>query len=584
MIVKMKKLTLLCLASEKDQTLESVREFGQLHVDHIQKPEGHDLETLRLKLAHVGRVLETWPKGEAEATSEMTADQVLGRVAEIQHCKSSAENAIEDMQAQIKAIEPFGNFDPHVARRLDQFQGLYKTRAKQELPEIKDGFAHVCSEAGGLKYFAAISTKEQVVDADQIAMPDMSLAEIRQVVDRAERELTECDQRMHKLAAQRPVLEAEAVRLAGELHYREVSKGMGSESVVAVLKGFFPAENEANIATLAKENGWGFVVEDPSDDDAVPTLLRNPKWVDLIKPIFNVIGVLPGYKELDVSALFLIFLSVFFAFLIGDAGYGALFIAISLFFKVKLKGNAEAQNGLNLMVLMSACTVIWGVLTGTYFGIRPEFLPDALINMAPSYLKGAEASNHIMFICFTVGAVHLTIAHLWNFIRKINSLVCLGDLGWICCTWALYFVVLNMVVGMAYPFAQAILFGVLGAGVGLIVLSLLVSKAYFGFVTLVLDVINNFVDIISYVRLFAVGAASLAVATAFNDMAMGVGFSGVAVLGSAMILFLGHALNITLGAMGILVHGIRLNTLEFSGHAGVEWGGEKFQTFNKKSL
>ena len=388
----------------------------------------------------------------------------------------------------------------------------------------------------------------------------------------------------------RPVLEAEAARLAGEIEYCEVAKGMGAESVVAVLKGFIPAEDEKHVAALAKENGWGFVVADPSDEDEDPTLLRYPKWVELIKPIFGVIGVLPGYKELDVSALFLIFLSIFFAFLIGDAGYGALFIAISLFFKAKLKGNAAAQNGLNLMVLMSACTILWGALTGTWFGIDPDILPGPLAGLTPDYLRNnIESSNaHVMFICFTIGAIHLTIAHLWNFIRKINSLSCAGDLGWICCTWALYFVVLNMVVGMAYPFAPAILFSVLGAGVGLIVVSLLAQKEYFGFVTLALDVINNFVDIISYVRLFAVGAASLAVAVAFNEMAVemipkdaGLVAKIVPTLGAAMVLFLGHALNIVLGAMGILVHGIRLNTLEFSGHAGVEWGGVKFSPFKK---
>jgi V/A-type H+-transporting ATPase subunit I len=107
------------------------------------------------------------------------------------------------------------------------------------------------------------------------------------------------------------------------------------------------------------------------------------------------------------------------------------------------------------------------------------------------------------------------------------------------------------------------------------------SKSYFGLVTLALDVINNFVDIISYVRLYAVGAASLAIAQAFNGMALDMGFNGIGAIGAAFILFAGHALNIILGAMGVMVHGIRLNTLEFSGHAGVEWAGIHFNPFRK---
>jgi V/A-type H+-transporting ATPase subunit I len=129
----------------------------------------------------------------------------------------------------------------------------------------------------------------------------------------------------------------------------------------------------------------------------------------------------------------------------------------------------------------------------------------------------------------------------------------------------------------------AIQLPLLGTGIGLIVLSLVLTKSYFGLVTLALDVINNFVDIISYVRLYAVGAASLAIAQAFNGMAMDMGFNGFASIGAALILFAGHALNIILGAMGVMVHGIRLNTLEFSSHAGVEWAGIHFKPFRKNS-
>ncbi len=580
MIVKMKKLTLLCLATQKDATLKALRKFGQVHVDHIEKPEGQDLEKVRLQLQNIERVCEVMPKVDA-ADSKISADEVLAKVESLRIRKADAESQIGSMNAIIKTIKPFGNFDPHSARSLEMFKGLFKTSIKNDLPEIEDGSACLCGEGKSDKYFAVFATKDQEVAAQSIDLPELSLNEMEQVIARAQKEIEDCDAASTELAANRPVLEAEIVRLREELEYLEVSCGMGSESVVAVLKGFIPSDNEENVLALSKENGWGVVIEDPSDEDVVPTLLRNPKWIELIKPIFGVIGVLPGYKELDVSAVFLIFLSIFFAFLIGDAGYGSLFIAICLFFKFKLKGNAEAQNGLNLMVLMSVCTVIWGILTGTWFGIRHEYLPAPLLNLAPDYLRNDISGEHVMFICFTVGAIHLTIAHVWNFIRKINSLSCLGDLGWTCCTWALYFVVLNMVVGMAYPFAISILMGILGLGVGLVIVSLLVQKAYFGFVTLVLDVINNFVDVISYVRLFAVGAASLAVAQAFNDMAVGMGFAGFAALGSALILFLGHGLNITLGAMAILVHGIRLNTLEFSNHAGVEWAGVKFNPFKK---
>ncbi len=301
------------------------------------------------------------------------------------------------------------------------------------------------------------------------------------------------------------------------------------------------------------------------------------------------IGVLPGYRELDVSAVFLIFLSIFYAFLIGDAGYGFMFVAISLFFKNKYKGNQEAQYITNLLILMSSCTIIWGMLTGVYFGISFEALPAPLRSLSSGWLTGngdpEVAKTNVMLVCFTIGAIHLSIAHLWRFVEKINSWEALANIGWLICTWMLYFVVLQMVLDIQPPFSANILWGSVGVGAGLVLISLLLQKEILGVITLALDIISDFVDIISYVRLYAVGAASFAIANAFNEMAVNaLGEKGLVVGGliAALCLFGGHALNIALGAMGILVHGIRLNTLEFSSHAGVQWAGEKFNPFSRK--
>jgi len=112
------------------------------------------------------------------------------------------------------------------------------------------------------------------------------------------------------------------------------------------------------------------------------------------------------------------------------------------------------------------------------------------------------------------------------------------------------------------------------------------KEEWFNHVMFPLNVVSNFVDVVSYLRLFAVGSASMAVAGAFNDMALAGGVCGVSGVVSgaiaAFILFAGHTLNIVLGAMGILVHGVRLNTLEFSSHLGVQWTGHLYEPFARK--
>ena len=598
MIVKMKKMTLLCTPATREQTLDSLRELEVVHVEHVKAPEGSKLEEARNHLHYVQRakeVLEARP--EADPTGK-DADQLVDTVWQLIHREKELKETLQSLQHEETRIVPFGDFDPRKIEALNEkslFIRLYEFQLKS-MPEIPKGVAiSEISRSKNNAYVMATGREEFSIPAHEVRLPDRSLSQIRHHIEKTEQGLKDTDAQFLQYAGDRALVDQIADHAADGVTYLEVECGMGTADAVVYLKGFYPVDREDDIVAAAQENGWGYQLEEVGDDDEPPTLLRNPKWVSPVKAVLDVIGVVPGYKELDVSALFLIFLSIFFAFLIGDAGYGLLFIGLSMFGKFKTKGNAAAQPGLNLLLIMSTCCVIFGALTGNYFGIPIDSLPAPLQSLTNDFMTGLSAesglrdanasANNVMFICFVLGAVHITIAHVWNFIRKINSTACLADLGWILSTWSLFFLVLDLVIGadnVVIPMLPSnILYSMLGTGAVLILISILTQKDYFGVVTLALDLINNFVDIISYVRLYAVGAASLAIAVAFNEMAAGVGFKGLASLGAAFILFLGHGLNIILCAMGILVHGIRLNTLEFSGHAGVEWGGRHFIPFKK---
>jgi len=596
MIVKMKKLTLLCTESQQEQTLEKLRDLKVVHIKHVNAPSSGKLEAARNHLQYVQRAQEVLQARPDTEPTDIDADQLVDSVWKLLNDDKQLQEQLQGLKHELERISPFGEFDPRDLKKLHAegvYAKLYELPVK-DTPEIPDGVAiEEISRDKTTIYVLAVSRQAFTLPAHEVRLPDRSLSRLQHHVEKTEKGIEETEAELQKFAGDKAVVDQIADEAADKVAYLETQAGMGSESSIIYLNGFYPIDRECDIEDAAAEYGWGLTFEDVTDDDDAPTLLRNPKWVKPIQAVLDVIGVVPGYKELDVSALFLIFLSIFFAFLIGDAGYGLLFIGLTLFGKVKTKGNEAAQPGLNLLLIMSTCCVIFGALTGNYFGIPIESLPPVLQSLTSDFMTGLSAetglrdsdvaANNIMFICFVIGAVHITIAHVWNFIRKINSLACLGDLGWILTTWSLFFLVLNMVIGTPIPFAMSILYSVLGTGAGLILISILTQKDYFGVVTLALDLINNFVDIISYVRLYAVGAASLAIAVAFNEMAQGIGFKGIGALGAAFILFLGHGLNIILCAMGILVHGIRLNTLEFSGHAGVEWGGIHYNPFKKKN-
>ena len=212
------------------------------------------------------------------------------------------------------------------------------------------------------------------------------------------------------------------------------------------------------------------------------------------------------------------------------------------------------------------------MLTATFFD-RNGFLPK--LALLP-YLRN---DKNMQSFCFS-GALHLSIAHAWKVIIKFPALSLLADIGWVLILWTAFLIAKLLVLGDAL--AEFYLY-LLIPGVLLIVFFTNPQKNIFksigsGLGAFLLNAMNNFTDIVSYIRLFAVGLATLAVADAFNKMAMDVGFgSFISGLLTSLILLVGHFLNIVLGPLSILVHGVRLNVLEFCSHLDIKWSGFNYR-------
>lgn len=211
----------------------------------------------------------------------------------------------------------------------------------------------------------------------------------------------------------------------------------------------------------------------------------------------------------------------------------------------------------------------------------------------PEYfgLSATTTQNSVMKFCFSIGVIQLALACVMNIKRKISrhNLSWLSDLGWLLSISALYLMVLYLVIG------QNIQLGIVGAVVGLGFLLVVLFggmepgktfgqglKAGLGNTfTAFLDTISAFGNVMSYIRLFAVGMASLAIAQSFNNMASG--FHGALVIVGAIIMIIGHVLNIVMGFLSVVVHGVRLNLLEFSGQLGMEWSGTAYNPFRDRT-
>ena len=327
----------------------------------------------------------------------------------------------------------------------------------------------------------------------------------------------------------------------------------------------------------------------------MPTKVRYNKVSRLIKPVFDILSIQPGYREQDISLWFLLFFILFFAMIIGDAGYGFLILIGTAAMNIKMK---KINNVLFLLYVLSGATIIWGAVTGTWFGIEKAmevpFLKSLVIPGFANYpeyfnVTATAQQNNIMKFSFTIGAVQMALGSLLAIRKKIaeKNLSWIADLGWVIAIVSMYLLALVLVIGESIPMVPV--FGGIGVAFLLVVLfsGMEPGKSFGqglkaglgGAFTAFLNTISCFGNVMSYIRLFAVGMAGLAIAQSFNDIASG--FKGPLVIVGVIVVIIGHALNLVMGFLSVVVHGVRLNVLEFSGQVGLEWTGIPYEPFKE---
>jgi V/A-type H+-transporting ATPase subunit I len=427
----------------------------------------------------------------------------------------------------------------------------------------------------GMVSCAVIFREKIDIPFKELGTPKMGLREMKARLAQDNAAMGNIRKDIHKFVCVREKLRYIKGALEKEMEFQEALRGMGQEKTIVYLHGFIPHDTQEALLAAARKEKWGLIINEPAEDEDVPTLIRNPRWVSLVNPVLKLLEIIPGYRELDISAVFFIFFSVFFGILIGDAGYGLAYFGLTMFAQKKLGSKIKDKQLFLLLYILSSCAIVWGLLTGAFFG-QEWFAKMGLRPLVPIL----NDTKFMQAFCFFLGAMHLSIAHSWRAVLKWPSLAALADVGWICVLWSAYFFAKMLILADTLPvFTQWLLF----AGITLVVLFTNPQKNMLksvgeGLGAVALSLMNNFTDVVSYVRLFAVGMAGMAIAETCNNMAASLGKAGaLTAVASVLILIVGHGLNIVLGPMSVLVHGVRLNVLEFSGHASVTWSGSAYK-------
>jgi V/A-type H+-transporting ATPase subunit I len=603
MIAKMRKVTALCAERDRDSLVQRLFDAGVVHVASLPTEAGAQelldakaaLDRIEQAIAVLASVAAQAGAATLAAGAAQGADaaQVADRVRSLAALRVDLDRQMTSLALEESALAPFGDFDPELVRAMAQrgaVVGLYQY-AKGQAPELPSGASlHELSTIGGMTAAAVISSSPLSLAIRSQPLPARSLRAVRG-------EIASLRSRSDDVLAQLRALTAESKRLVAardlaneRVEWLTARASLSAFGPVLLLSGFVPVASEASLRASFAREPFALLLSDPSPEDAVPTALEGPAWVRQVHTVFQGIGIVPGYSEPDVSQLFLLFLVLFAAMLIGDGGYGAIVVIGAL---LAWRKTSRSQNGVpqavRLMLTIGVGTLVWGAVTGTWFAVfTPDNLPPVLEAMRIDWLAprdSALAVKNIMLFCFVLGALHLTLAHGWAALRCGKTPQALAQLGWIGSTWLMFLLARSMVLGEEMPGFTAALAWVSIAAIALFMTPPKAIKAeWFNHVMLPLSLVSNFVDVVSYLRLFAVGSAGVAVAQSFNGMAAnaaeGGGFGYVL---AAFIALFGHTLNLMLAAMAVLVHGVRLNTLEFSAHLGLQWSGVPYRPFGRSA-
>ena len=636
MIVPMKKVSLIVLGAKKTEALKKLRKLGLLHIE-ITEGSSERLTALKEQIASLESAIFAVGKAKDVAPQAATTKEALAIAREIAVLREEKNVCLSQqitLRSELDRLKNWGDLDPDEILTLAN-KGLEISLYELPIAEyeaLSDDITTLCLEKTKSSVKCMLIRSGTEAESEVLAklnlyrldLPQLSTQKIREKLSQLDAQCSSIDERIRSYAGYADSLKNAIVACQKEIEFETYSTGMDSTTVsgsaedvsVAYFKGYIEAENLDQLKNAAQENAWGILIEDPTEEDNVPTKLKNNKFVSLIYPLTDFLGTVPGYFEYDISSWFLMFILIFFGIIFGDGIYGLLICAVAAVFIIKsLVAKKPVAPAMLLVGLLGLSTVLWGTLTCTWCGLPAEQLPVWLRSLSIPVISnvyaekiwtlpwtpegvGLTTAQNLQIFCFTLALIQLSIAHIKEAARNRKSLKILGDIGSLLQLIGMYYVVLSLVVNpQVFTFSLVlagipvgiVAFVLIGVGfvmsfvfanyAGSIIKSILESLV--NIVSVLLGIFNLFSDIISYIRLWAVGLAGAAIAATVNELAGPMFGNFLFMILAIVLLVFGHGLNMILNVLSVIVHGIRLNTLEFSSHLNMSWSGHKFKPFEE---
>ena len=594
-IADLQKVTLCGLMTEKQDVLRGLQDLGCMHLLPLRPPpaEVEKVASPRAEAAYKAlRFLTDEPQKRRQVVrdAQFNVEKVVEAALDLKQRLRDATDQRDFLKNRIAQIEPWGDivFPPNEA--LAGYRLWFYVLPLSKIGDLDrvDLPWKIVRKDNRFAYVALISQTEPPSDLMPVPRTHVGALPSKELKS----QLEDVEVKLEDLTAQRQALTRYIYLLSVNIAEAENRASLAyadqqtrDDDAIVAVQGWVPVDEVSYVEAYAKNKNLACIIEDPGPNDNPPTLIEQPADMDAGVDLAMFYQV-PYYRSWDPSLVLFASFSIFFAMILADAGYGLLLMIGLLAFWRRLgeseKGRAYRVLGLALF----GSTIVYGVMVGSYFGISP---PEGSL-LDRLHLFSVNDFDTMMKLSIIIGVLHIVLANSMAAYANRSKLVAISNLGWIAALFG------GLLLWLAEPGSVWKSVSIVLLVAGLFAVLLFASnrpvKQPTDHLWRLLDgigsltgVMGAFGDVLSYMRLFALGLASASLAGTFNGLASSVHneLPGLGLLAAILILGIGHGLNLGLSLMSGVVHGLRLNFIEF-----YKWGlpeeGTPFRKFARKEV
>ena len=611
MISKMIRYDIVLYAGEQERFINELRELGLVDITTSGwEPSENDRAVLQSIEAHNKAVdyLKNFSKSaEYDANAQLFAngEEAYDAYVAAREERTRLQQEMARLQKVADDIAPWGRYSEENITKLAE-RGVtlrYFTTQPSTFDKMVDEWSETMTiseiaRTQSAVYFVVVATDSSavVVDGQEVRLPakdsEATKAEIAELAA-ADKAL---DASFSRAAASVALIEDNAAAIKEQLQGLKVDATAQREAdgELIVLEGWAEADTAEKVDKMLEEYpNLVYMKRDATIDDEAPVKLKNNKFAKLFE-LIGAMYALPKYGTLDLTPIFGPFYMLFFAICLCDAGYGLVLLSLGL--TLLWKGGEKLRQAAWLSIVCASATVAFGFYANSFFGL-------AISDYAP-VIKFLDFQNQFFSISLAIGVFQILVGmaiNIWMQAKLFGITSTFGLLGWFIILLSGSLAVGLPMFGLAIPGFDAsspVFYACVGVGaVLMLLLNNIKRNPLINFGAGLWDAYNNITgllsDVLSYIRLFAIGLSGGVLAQVFNSLALGLsgldaGIEGspwyvvaIQIVAASAILLIGHGINIFMSSISSFVHPMRLTFVEFYKNAGFEMGQRSFDPVRK---